>query len=149
MKRAIALLLMFLLLLPTNLWATKITELTEDTAPTSDDLAVTVNNPGGTPATRKVTLTNLSKGLDHGNINGLGDDDHTQYHLTDGTRAMSGDLDMDGNDVDDSGVLFQREQADADADVAGQGQWWTNTATPNEPYHTRCLTHQPVPQQTS
>jgi len=47
--------------------------------------------------------------------------------LADGTVAMTADLDCDGNNIDDSGVLFQREQAAADADVAGQGQWWTQT----------------------
>ena len=31
---------------------------------------------------------------DHGALTGLGDDDHTQYHLTDGTRAMTGGLNM-------------------------------------------------------
>jgi hypothetical protein len=37
----------------------KISELTADAAPTSDDLIATVTDPGGTPATRKVTLANL------------------------------------------------------------------------------------------
>lgn len=37
----------------------KVTDLTADTAPTSDDLTMTVNDPGGTPANRKVTLANL------------------------------------------------------------------------------------------
>lgn len=41
----------------------KITQLTEDTAPTSDDLVETVHDPGGTPASRKATLANLTKGL--------------------------------------------------------------------------------------
>lgn len=41
----------------------KITQLTEDTAPTSDDLVVTVNDPAGTPVSRKVTLNNLGKGV--------------------------------------------------------------------------------------
>ena len=36
----------------------KITQLTADTAPTSDDLVATVHDPAGTPANRKVTLTN-------------------------------------------------------------------------------------------
>ena len=34
----------------------KISELTADTAPTGDDLLATVNAPGGTPASRKVTI---------------------------------------------------------------------------------------------
>ena len=37
----------------------KITQLTEDTAPSSDDLILTVNSPGGTPSNRKVTIANL------------------------------------------------------------------------------------------
>jgi hypothetical protein len=31
-------------------------------------------------------------GVDHGSLTGLGDDDHLQYFLTDGTKAMGGDL---------------------------------------------------------
>jgi len=42
---------------------TKISALTADTAPTADDLVVTVNDPGGTPATRKVTITNFTKAI--------------------------------------------------------------------------------------
>ncbi len=37
----------------------KITALTADTTPTSDDLVVTVNDPAGVPANRKVTAGNL------------------------------------------------------------------------------------------
>jgi hypothetical protein len=36
---------------------------------------------------------------DHGNLTGLGDDDHTQYLLINGTRAMTGDLNMGTNDI--------------------------------------------------
>jgi hypothetical protein len=39
----------------------KITELTEDTTPTSDDLVATVNAPGSSPANRKSSLSNLIK----------------------------------------------------------------------------------------
>lgn len=41
----------------------KISELTADTAPTADDLVVTVNDPGGTPATKKATITNFTKAI--------------------------------------------------------------------------------------
>lgn len=37
----------------------KITQLTADAAPTTDDLIVTVNDPSGTPANKKVTIANL------------------------------------------------------------------------------------------
>lgn len=41
----------------------KITELTADTDPTTDDLFVMVNDPGGTPSTKKTTGTNATKAL--------------------------------------------------------------------------------------
>lgn len=50
--------------------ATLITK-TADTAPTSDDITYVVNDPGGTPADRKVTLGNLvtkAHGLADGNL---------------------------------------------------------------------------------
>lgn len=37
----------------------KITALSADTSPTTDDLLITVNDPGGTPANKKVTIANL------------------------------------------------------------------------------------------
>ena len=37
--------------------------------------------------------------IDHGSLTGLGGDDHTQYLLVSGARAMTGDLDMGGNDI--------------------------------------------------
>lgn len=40
----------------------KITQLSADATPTSDDLVVTVNDPGGTPVNRKVTLLDILKG---------------------------------------------------------------------------------------
>lgn len=41
----------------------KITGLTADTSPTSDDLIVTVNDPSGTPANKKVALGDLAPAL--------------------------------------------------------------------------------------
>lgn len=56
-------LILSLILFATNCSAaTKITELTEDTSPTSDDLTITVNDPAGTPANKKVTLSNMKVG---------------------------------------------------------------------------------------
>jgi len=37
--------------------------------------------------------------IDHGSIGGLGDDDHTQYTLADGTRPFSGSQSMGGNSL--------------------------------------------------
>lgn len=36
---------------------------------------------------------------EHDQLGGLGDDDHVQYLLINGTRAMTGDLDMGSNDI--------------------------------------------------
>jgi hypothetical protein len=52
--------------------------------------------------------------------------------LADGSVPMTADFNLDGNNLDNGGVIFLKEQADADADIAGQGQLWVNTATPNE-----------------
>lgn len=41
----------------------KITALTELTNPSADDLLVAVDDPGGTPVTKKVTRVNLGKGI--------------------------------------------------------------------------------------
>jgi hypothetical protein len=40
----------------------KITELTADTTPVASDVSVIVDDPAGTPVTKKVTLGNLLKG---------------------------------------------------------------------------------------
>jgi hypothetical protein len=41
----------------------KITALTEDTAPLSTDLVMTVDDPGGSPINKKVTIANLTKAV--------------------------------------------------------------------------------------
>ena len=41
---------------------------------------------------------------DHGALSGLGDDDHTQYLLTNGSRAMIGALNMGTNNVTNAGT---------------------------------------------
>lgn len=42
---------------------------------------------------------------DHGNLTGLLDDDHPQYLLVDGTRAMAGTLNMGGNPITTAGAI--------------------------------------------
>ena len=88
---------------------TDLTGLTADTSPTGDDLVYTVNDPGGTPAKRKVTLQDAVKGglpsgctdgqvveydttsslwicgdndgiTDHGALTGLNDNDHSAVY---------------------------------------------------------------------
>lgn len=51
---------------------------------------------------------------------------HSDYLLNSGADTIAGALTIN------PGTLFIQEQADASADVAGQGQIWVNTATPNE-----------------
>ena len=38
----------------------------------------------------------IIQSADHGNLTGLGDDDHTQYVLADGSRTMTGAIDLTG-----------------------------------------------------
>jgi len=45
-----------------------VTSATADSAPTTDDIIMSINDPLGTPGTRKVTLDNLSKGLNTSNL---------------------------------------------------------------------------------
>jgi hypothetical protein len=73
----------------------------------SDDTNLAVTSP--------ITLTDDTVGLnqlsvDHGSIGGLGDDDHTQYILVDGTRAFSGTV--SGVLPTDSSHLVTKEYVD-------------------------------------
>ena len=56
--------------------------------------------------------------------------------VEDTTPQLGGALDGQGNDLNNLGVIFLTEQAAAEADVLGKGQWWVKTATPNEPWFT-------------
>ena len=50
-------------------------------------ISLTETNPGGD---EDVTVAVVEADIDHGTIGGLGDDDHTQYSLVNGTRAYTG-----------------------------------------------------------
>jgi hypothetical protein len=65
----------------------KITELTADTAPTSDDLIAIVNDPGGTPATKKATLGNVFAALNKFELGIACSDESTA--LTTGTAKVT------------------------------------------------------------
>ena len=43
-----------------------------------------------------IDVATLTGSIDHGGLTGLGDDDHTQYTLADGTRPFTGDQSMGG-----------------------------------------------------
>ena len=51
--------------------------------------------------------------------------------VEDTTPQLGGALDGQGFDLNNMGVAFLTEQAAAEADVAGKGQIWVKTATPN------------------
>ena len=90
------------------------------TGPLTGEAATVATIAGLAPNTATTQAT-------QGNITSLG----TLTGLT-----MGGDIAMGGYDIDNGGVIFLTEQADADADVAGKGQIWVNTATPNELWFT-------------
>lgn len=50
---------------------------------------------------------------DHGSLSGLADDDHTQYLLVNGTRAMSGALNMDDNPIGNISALANDDYNEA------------------------------------
>ena len=50
--------------------------------------------------------------------------------------TMGGAVAMGGNDITNGGVIFLTEQAEAEADIAGKGQIWVDTQTPNKLYFT-------------
>jgi len=74
----------------------------EGSSDDANDLTLTLVNPSAARtitfpnATGTVALTSQADGtIDHGaDLSGLGDDDHTQYLLADGTRALAGAWDM-------------------------------------------------------
>jgi len=59
---------------------------------------------------------------DHGNLNGLSDDDHTQYLLVDGTRALTGNLDVGDNAIQNAGSIDNEDYNEAvDTRTAASG----------------------------
>lgn len=56
--------------------------------------------------------------------------------VEDTTPQLGGNLDGQGNDLTGLGTVSMTEQAAANADVAGDGQLWVKTATPNQLWFT-------------
>lgn len=121
-------------------WAanTALSGLTADTAPTSDDLVLTTNDPGGTPASRKVTLENLPKAFDgdtqRGNM-GLGTGDSPQFtgveigHATDTTltRTAAGAVAVEGTAVQLAGDVLQTDSSTTLPGTCTTGQTYVDT----------------------
>ncbi|MHC4145711.1 MAG: hypothetical protein ACYSUD_13140 [Planctomycetota bacterium] len=73
---------------------TKISALTEDTSPAVDSLVATVDDPAGTPASRRTTLANLAKGLGSATLTHQTDEASAEVlKLVGPTRATSADGD--------------------------------------------------------
>jgi hypothetical protein len=92
-------------------------DLTDEASPASGDYVVIYGAEGDVRKANWSTLPGAGGGIS--NV------------VEDLTPSLGGPLDGDGFDLNDMGVLFMREQAAAEADVAGQGQLWVQTATPN------------------
>jgi len=63
-----------------------------------------------------------SLATDHGSLGGLGDDDHTQYLLADGTRALAGNLDFNLNQATDLVVMTVANEAALPTEGIAVGQ---------------------------
>lgn len=71
-------------------------------------LVISAGAAGFMSGTDKSKLDNYPtapSGIDHGALSDLLADDHTQYLLVSGTRAMSGDLDMGTNNITNAGTI--------------------------------------------
>jgi hypothetical protein len=61
---------------------------------------IALSSSGSMPSSRDIIPPiRASSSNSHGSLTGLGSDQHTQYLLVDGTRAMSGNLSLGGNDI--------------------------------------------------
>jgi hypothetical protein len=78
-----------------------------------------------------VASTTLVSNLNADLLDGVEASAFLQDVVSDTTPQLGGALDGQGNDLNNLGVVFLTEQAAAEADVAGKGQFWTKTATPN------------------
>lgn len=89
----------------------KISELTADATPTSDDLIITVNDPGGTPANRKVTIANLNSVLDHDTLSGFVANEHLDW------TADQGATNIHSGNIPDISASYKAVGADETANV--------------------------------
>lgn len=97
----------------------------EGTAHADTQWVCTTNAPI-TLGVTSLAFAQLSTGAaDHGALSGLGDDDHPQYLLADGSRALVGDLDADGNTIENLPDPVSDQQAATkkyvDDEIAGVG----------------------------
>jgi hypothetical protein len=107
----------------------KISALSAIASVAGEDLVAIIDDPSGTPASRKATMTQILTYID-ANITAL------QNLVEDTTPDLGGTLTGSGFDQTGMGTISMTEQAAANADVAGDGQMWVKTATPNQLWFT-------------
>jgi hypothetical protein len=107
----------------------KISDLSAISAVAAEDLIAIIDDPSGTPASRKATFTQILAFID-ANITAL------QNIVEDTSPDLGGTLTGSGFDQTGMGTISMTEQAAANADVAGDGQMWVKTATPNQLWFT-------------
>ena len=107
----------------------KISALGAISAVAGEDLVAIVDDPSGTPASRKATMTQVLAFI-NANSTGLAN------LVEDTTPDLGGTLTGSGFDQTGMGTISMTEQASANADVAGDGQMWVKTATPNQIWFT-------------
>jgi len=104
-------------------------------SPTFED--ITITGLSGTTITTESVETSIEEldaaiggiSTDHGSLSGLADDDHTQYLLVDGTRAMTGLLDASAAGVltEDAGTSVPITLSDGyigTAEIGGEGRFY-------------------------
>lgn len=94
------------------------------------------NVPDPTAAQDAATKNYVDSNIitDHGALTGLTDDDHTQYLLADGTRALAGDLNLNSHKI--TNVTDPVNDQDADTKAARNAAISTH-ATITDAHHTR------------
>lgn len=97
MKR-ILLTLTLIIFLSNTSNAQKVTALTEDTSPSTDDLVMTVDSPSGTAASKKVTLANLKTLMQQGVVTSVA----TTLPITGGTITSTGTIGINNAAADGS-----------------------------------------------
>jgi len=107
----------------------KISNLGAISAVAGEDLIAIVDDPGVTPASRKATMTQVLAFI-NANITALSN------IVEDTSPDLGGTLTGSGFDQTGMGTISMTEQANANADVAGDGQMWVKTATPNQIWFT-------------
>jgi hypothetical protein len=94
-----------------------------------EDLFAIIDDPAGTPASRKATVTQLLTFIDANSsaLNNI---------VEDISPGLGGTLTGSGFDQTGMGTISMIEQAAANVDVAAEGQVWVKTATPNQLWFT-------------